>query len=503
MTQLVAHQKQYVLGPAPVRHRSDWVVVQIADGLTLSHCPKLAVQRLRSRDGGDFWLLGLAVPVDEAGQTIAETFGSKDSSEIEAWTWFWAGRWLLISSRLCFQDATGTLAVNYRDVDGALWLSSSVALLGDHLPNAPTALRIPWRVQHAKGMDWIPAPFTTREGIFKLLPQRVIDPVSGAQRPVRSDRSDLDARDVVASFASALQAGMVNWARSGFTRLRIGLTAGLDTRTVLAAACATRIDAPSYTNLYAFMDKRDRVLPPRLAALAGIPHLFPNLAAADPQEAAIIRAVIAEHMDGAETHLSFGHFASHDHWTENGRGSSAAHGTHFGLGRCFFWPRFARVGLGEAHPTADQVLAAFAFQSSWRPEPLGHWQAAIQAWLDTLSDPVPLAPDWRDRFHLDQRLGSWNATVQSAGDFVESRMFSPANCLRLLDLLLRPEPEMRQAGALQREAIRLMAPRLLQLPINPLPISERLKRDAKRLIGPEIARRLRPLKKFLTHSAAR
>jgi hypothetical protein len=48
-----------------------------------------------------------------------------------------------------------------------------------------------------------------------------------------------------------------------------------------------------------------------------------------------------------------------------------------------------------------------------------------------------------------------------------------------------------------------MAPNLLQLPINPVPISERLKRDAKRLIGPEIARRLRPLKNLLTHSAAR
>ena len=487
----------------PVRLRPDWIAVRIAGDLFLSHCPKLVVQRLRSRDGVDFWLLGLAVPADQLGHTIAETFESKDSSEIEAWTWFWAGRWLLISRRLCCQDATGSLAVNYRDVDGAFWLSSSTALLADHLPNTPTAPRLPWCVEHAKGIDSIPAPFTTREGIFKLLPQRTIDPVSGAQRPVRSDRSDADARDVVASFASALQTVMANWARSGFTRLRIGLTAGLDTRTVLAATSAARIDAQCYTNLYAFMDRHDRVLPPRLAGLAGISHIFPNLAAADPQEAAIMRAVIAEHMDGAETHPSFGHFASHDHWTENGPGSSAAHGTCFELGRCFFWPRFARVGLGEARPTADQVLAAFTFQSSWRPEPFGHWQKAIQGWFDRLSDPVPLAPDWRDRFHLDQRLGSWNATVQRAGDLVESTAFSPANCLRLLDLLLRPEPEKRQAGALQKEAIRLMAPNLLQLPINPLPISERLKRDAKRLIGPEIARRLRPLKKFLTHSAAR
>src|SRR6185436_12906187 len=164
-----------------------------------------------------------------------EIFRSRHSSEIEGWTWFWAGRWLLISSRLCCQDASGSLAVNYREVDSSLWLSSSAALLSNYLPNAPPAPQIAWRVEHVKGMDWIPAPFTTREGIYKLLPQRAIDPVSGTQHLVRPDPTSAQPSDVVASFASALQTVMANWARSGFTRMQIGLTAGLDTRTVLAA----------------------------------------------------------------------------------------------------------------------------------------------------------------------------------------------------------------------------------------------------------------------------
>lgn len=501
MEKLVAHRKQYVLGPMPVLLRPDWISIRIARDLVLSHCPKLAVQRLQSQDGVDFWLLGLAVPADKLGHTIAEIFRSRHSSEIEGWTWFWAGRWLLISSRLCCQDASGSLAVNYREVDSSLWLSSSAALLSNYLPNTPPAPQIAWRVEHVKGMDWIPAPFTTREGIYKLLPQRAIDPVSGTQHLVRSDPTSAQPSDVVVSFASALQTVMANWARSGFTRLQIGLTAGLDTRTVLAATCATHIDARAYTNLYPFMDRRDRVLPPRLAALAGIPHIFPSLPPVDPHEAAAKRAVIAEHMDGATAHLSFGHFANHDHGAAHGPGLSAAHGTCFGLGRCFFWPKFARVGLDETPPTADQLLSAFTFQSSWRPEPIGCWQAAINRWLETLPEPVPLAPDWRDRFHLDQRLGSWNANVQRAGDFLESTAFSPANCLGILDLLLRPEPQRRAVGALQKDAIRLMAPDLLRLPINPAPISERIKRNAKRLIGPEIAQRLRPLKKFLKRIA--
>jgi len=476
--------------------------VRIAEHLILSHCPKLAVQRLKSQDGVDFWLLGLAVLADEPGRTIAEIFPSRHSSEIEGWTWFWAGRWLLVSSRLCCQDATGNLGVNHREVDGSQWLSSSPALLGDHLPNAPSAPRIAWRVQHAKGMDWIPAPFTTREGIYKLLPQRAIDPVSGTQHPVRPGPTSAEPGDLAVSFASALQTVMANWARAGFTRLRIAVTAGLDTRTVLAATCAARIDASAYTNLYPFMKRRDRVLPPRVAALAGLSHTFPKLLPVDSDEAAANRAVIAEHMDGAVAHASFGHFANYHRDAAQGSGSSAAHGACFELGRCFFWPKFARAGLGETPPTADQLLSAFMFQSSWRPEPIEHWREAIDRWLGTLPEAVPLAPDWRDRFYLDQRLASWNTNVQRAGDFVESTAFNPANCLRILDLLLRPEPRRRAVGALQEDAIRLMAPDLLRLPINPAPVSERIKRNAKRLIGPEIAQRLRPLKKFLKRVAA-
>ena len=65
MTALTAHQKQFVLGPAPVSIRPDWIAVRVAEDLVLSHCPKLPVTPLRSADGVRYWLLGLAVPADE------------------------------------------------------------------------------------------------------------------------------------------------------------------------------------------------------------------------------------------------------------------------------------------------------------------------------------------------------------------------------------------------------------------------------------------------------
>jgi hypothetical protein len=503
MAKLVTHQKQYVLGPKPVRVRSDWICETVSEGLVLSHCPKLAVQRLQSQDGIDFWLLGLAVPADEPGHTIAEIFHSKDSAEIEAWTGFWAGRWLLISQDFCWQDASGSLGVNYREVDGNIWLSSSPALLGKHLPNAPALPRIPWRIAHAKGMDWIPTPFTTREGIYKLLPQRTIDPRRRSIRPVRFVRPSRDLSEDAGVLASALKTVMINWERCDFSQRLVGLTAGLDTRTIMAAARAAAIDMRAVTTSYPFMDSCDRVLPPRLAASIGVPHVFRNLPSVPAEEVKSRSAIISEHLDGATAHPSFDHRALFDHSKMDDRQWTAANGTCFEIGRCFFWGRFANVGLGEARPNVDQILGAFAFQSSWRPEPVEAWRRALERWIDSLSDAVPLAADWRDRFYLDQRLGAWNCNVQRGNDFVEIATFNPANCLWIFYLLLQPDPVKRRDGVAQREAIHILEPRLMRFPINPLPMSERIKRNAKSLVGQQVARKLRSFRNFLKSSPAR
>ncbi len=497
MASLVAHQKQYVLGPSAVRIRPDWITRKIANGLVLSHCSRLAAQRLRSRDDREFWLIGLAVPADGIVDSLAAAFRGKDSREIETWTTHWAGKWLLISADRCWPDASNSLAVNYRRVGGALWLSNSVALLSDYLPGAPSPPRIPWQITPPKGMDWIPAPLTTREGIRLMLPQRTINPRDGAMRPVSIDRPNRNLGNVFEALADALRIVMVNWGRTPFAEKLVGLTAGLDTRTVLAAACAAKIDARTFTINFPFMHRRDRVLPPRLAAAAGLPHTFRTFPPVDDAEAKARAAAIAEHMDGAIIHPSFEHYARFEHAREGDEQRTSASGTCFEIGRCFFWNRFTLAGLSERRPTGDQILQAFAHASSWRPEPVESWRLAMQAWTESLSEPVPLAHDWRDRFYLDQRLGAWNSTVQRASDFT-STGFIPANCLWIFHLLLQPDPAKRRQGVAQREAIRLLAPSLLKLPINPVPLPDRLARRAKSMLGPQIRRKLRSLKQLFT-----
>ena len=81
MTTFRSHQKQFVLGPEPVRVRPDWISFQLADRVVLSCCPKLRATRLRSLDGKEYFLLGVAVLADVPA-TIPELFQTKSSSEI-------------------------------------------------------------------------------------------------------------------------------------------------------------------------------------------------------------------------------------------------------------------------------------------------------------------------------------------------------------------------------------------------------------------------------------
>jgi hypothetical protein len=479
---LLAHQKQYVLGPYPVLARPNWIAVQMAEGLFLSHCPKLRVKALRSGDGIPCWLLGLAVSAEEGEASIADIFHLKTFAEIEQWTGSWAGKWLLVSARRCWPDASGCLGVHYRRIGDDIWISSSPALLGVHLARAPEAARIPWRVVHEKGIDWIPVPFTTREGVYKLLPLRTIDPRDGSMRPVRRAAMPSIGTADIQALASTVKTIMANWGRADFSERYIALTAGFDTRTVVAAAAGAGIDFRTYTMHLPITANRDLEVSARVAACVGASHEVRRLSAIDPTEAEARAAAVAEHMDGATFHPGSQYLPLLDGGFLDHSGRVIAHGHGFDLGRCVFWFKLSNLGR-EAPPTdPEDILVSYAFHSSWRPEPADYWRRALQAWIESLSEDVALKLDWRDRFYLDQRMGAWSSNVQRLGDLFESTFFYPGNCLRVLELLLMFEPGRRMEGLPQKSVIDLLAPSLRKIPINPQPISEKLKDTARQLL---------------------
>lgn len=490
MTAFRAHTKQFLLGPKPARIWPDWTIIEMADGLFLSACPRLRATRLHTREGIAYWLLGLAILADDPGRTIAELFPSKHASEIEEWTGFWAGRWALVSADGVWPDASGCLGIHHRIVGGEVWISSSPALLGDHVPGAPSEPYIAWHVLHRTGIDWIPVPLTTRENVYKLMALRTIHPVTGDIRPVRFRAAERDEGANGHALATALKTIMTNWGRIGYRQRYLGLTAGVDTRTVLAAASAAGVVAEACTIAYPEASRADLVLPPKLAAMAGIPHkLVRKPTPPLPLPEILARAdAIAEHIDGATYHPVSSYFANGLDDFMHDAGCTMATGHILDLGRCFYWRRFANAGLGEALPTADQVLDAFFTRPTaplpfWSRHPRARWREAVQIWLDSLATPRALKLDWRDAFHLDQGSGGWESTVLRAMDVVDGTYFPAGNCIWVLHLLTRYPVEQRMASFAYTETVRELFPALAKVPINPPGRIARVKRRARRLLG--------------------
>lgn len=491
MTAFRAHTKQFLLGPSSVRIHPDWVAIELGSGLVLSVCPKLPVTRLQSRDGAVFHLLGLAVPADRPATTIAEIFPTKDASEVEDWTGFWAGKWVLIGDRCVWPDATTCIGIFHRRVGGAVWISSSPALLGEHLPEVPIAPYIAWHVRHRTGIDWIPLPLTTREEVYKMMPLRTIDPLTGVMRPVRfaaAETNDAAADD--RALATAMTTIMGNWAKLDFQDHYVSLTAGLDTRLILAATIAAGHKLPTRTVTYPEASKADLAMPPRLAAAVGVPHKLirrpdPPLALSDVLARS---SAIVAHTDGVTFHPSSAAFANglDDFMNDPRRTMTIGH--CFALGRCYYWRRFGNAGLREAPPSADQLLDAFYTHSYdphpfWSSHPRARWREAMQLWLDSLAEPRALKLDWRDAFQLDQFQGGWGSAIHRHLDINDGHYFLPGNCLWVFHLLMRDPVEKRAVAFAHRNAIRILSPALAQVPTNPPSPARRVKRVVKSLLG--------------------
>jgi hypothetical protein len=461
---ITAHRRQFVIGPAFVAVEPDWERHDLAPGLVLSRSPALPIAELRTGDGQNCLLLGLAVSAEADLQQASPAQTITDLARISS---FWAGKWALISAERCWNDAMGILGLYYREVDGVTWLGSSPAVLGKYLP-APLAPLIPWDVLHRRGMDWIPAPLTSREGIFRLMPQRFIEPLTGKIHVLPGLPQDGPTAAVT------LVQTMRNWGAvsNGSERL-VTLTGGLDSRTVLAAAVAAGVDCIALTGVADRTAWADRKLPPKLARTAGVRHRWQRNDQQDVAERQRRLTIAAEQMDGLFIHPVWESFASARMDQRHDRGGLAS-GHTFEVCRCYYWRKL----IEPAQLPVDDLLAAFF--KGFRPKPYDRWRQALEIWQSSLADEVPLQMDWRCRFYLDQR-GAWLSQVRRAADLSPELDFYPANSLWFMKRMFEVPAEERIGGKLQLSLIGEMAPALAAYPVNPLPPMRRILRFVKKV----------------------
>jgi hypothetical protein len=462
------HQRQFIICPTPWKVSPDWQVVTVKGVGYLSHCPLLPVQRVLAKDECEYILIGIAVQTDPSRPSPLKEL-QNPLERVEDLTQSWAGRWALIANGTLMTDTISSLGCYYSFQRGHTEVSSSVALLR----SAETAIFDDRKLELGVGVEWYVAPLTRFVGIRRLLASQQLELNTGEISPKRLFRTvELTNEQALEQVEQSLVTATANVAKTS-SSVWLPLTAGFDSRLLLAAAFRAGIKVQCYTFWYRDMTHADLTLPPNLAARAGCKHALIRPGKCEDWKERVFAAHTsdgwADHDGDFLCRGQWEHFGSHDIIL---RGA----GMEVGCPRARFHFS-APEGDPWRVPPAGQILA----ERGQTPTP-----ALVQAFEEwrawTEATPHP-EMDWRDRFYVEQRLGTWASSNEQAVDLAPGHRVFLSNSGTYMSSVLQMPESIRCGSTHQVELIRRMAPSLLDYPFNPRdPLPRRIPKSIRRRV---------------------
>jgi hypothetical protein len=241
----------------------------------------------------------------------------------------------------------------------------------------------------------------------------------------------------------------------------VPVTAGRDSRLVLAAALRAGIDFEAMTG--GAPDSPDVLGAAELCRAAGIAH---HLAPPDPHGDPWSATAEAARILGLGTSgtASLGDASGFPLGPRPGPPVLWHTGQGGEIARAYY--------RGAAGGDRDAVVAGlervFCGRRTGRSEPLAEpgrasVRGAIEAWADARLAAGARVEDLPDLFYLDERMGSWAGPTHGALEWVQDST-APLWSSRLLAHMLGGSPEQRAAEAFHDAVLRELAPELVDVP---------------------------------------
>lgn len=463
----VLHWGQFLLGPEDVELPAGWVSRRLSNGAWLGTHPELPVHRATAGES-ELVLIGYVLdprePEATDTQILERLLRETDSlSQLLRASAGLGGRWALVAftrdGAHAFTDALGLRQVFHTRAaeHGGVWVMSQPGLalecLGSSFDPAAVAFVDSYAFRAAPEYRW-PGAESPVAGLRHLLPNHVLDLCTGQVARYWPD-GPLDPLRPSEAIERAVELlrGLVHAAALRY-ELALSLTAGLDSRLVLAAARDVRERLSYVTVRQARMpDHHDDIrVPARLLARIGLPHEVIRARAAMSASFswAYKRNVLYAHDHyGADAEAILQHF---------GRRKIAMTGSGAEVGRCSFR---RELPLSDYRRITAGHLAHL--QRMYHP----YARRCFEEWL---ADAAPRANvKLLDLFEWEQGHGNWLAMTQLEFDTAWRDIFTPYNCRELLTTFLAAPERLRSAPdyPLFKQMIRHLWPELLCEPINP------------------------------------
>lgn len=457
-----AYPGQFILGPEVPSPFRSWPALEIDGGLTLVSHPGLNIKHIR-RGGKVLVLIGYlldpAEPDKDDNRILLELFDAiEEATDITHRTEDLAGRWIMIAAvdqeAVLVHDAAGTRRVVYTGGPRpqALWCASQPSILAEFLDLRFDRQALSYIRSHGYRSSydgkWWPGMETPFSGVHRLLPNHSLNLKTGlcARYWPNGDLQQRDSEEVVLLAAETL-AGLIRGA-AGRYELTLLITAGMDSRTILAA-CRPLRDQLDYLSIMTHRDDiQDCEIPARLLASYGCRH---NVAVAGSRPSRRFWKVYRRncllanraYAVNAEAILPF---------LRQQRVAVTGHVAE--IGQAYYSPE------GRSRDEAGPEQLAALTGRKMHP----YVGRAYDQWIEDAAHRhnVPLL----DLFYWEQRMGSWLASWTLEYDLIWRDVLHPFNCRKLLAAMLGVEVKLRQKhdNRLLRAVVCRLWPELLDFP---------------------------------------
>lgn len=471
--QLWPFVSQFILGPVYADHLSDWRRVSVADRLKLTLHPALSCTQVRDGDR-ELTLLGELLdplaPDATNGDILRTLLTHRTRTGLLEASARYGGRWLLIAAHgvetFLFHDALGLRQAFYTDptLTGGLWVMSQPGIALGMLPLTPDEQALAYTdtqtFRCTQEYRWPTAASPFKE-LKHLLPNHWLDLATGrCQRYWPSAPLESLSVDTAVDRLMVLLPGLVQAAVARYD-VALSLTAGIDSRMVLAAARGVidRVRIMSLRQGRQPDHHPDIEIPARLLGRLGLTHdVVRANASMSPEFALQFKRNVHQ------AHDHYGHDAE-ALLQRYGRRYVAFTGSGAEVARCAF---HSKLPLANRARLTPETLAWLEYGSThpFLVAQFAEWQRGAEQ------------PHMRmlDLFEWEQG-STWLAMVQLEFDVAWRDIFTPYNCRAILGTLLSV-PERYRSGdsRLCRTFIERAWPALMKEPINPHKRIGRLKR---------------------------
>ncbi|MFP4163571.1 MAG: hypothetical protein ACLFQB_06730 [Chitinispirillaceae bacterium] len=463
------HRRQYLLGPEYASGLQDWNRLCLGEGVMLTVHPDLNVTRVNEGDSV-LVLLGFIFdplhPERDDGQILESVLGdSRRPERLYDELDGMGGRYVLISrygnSWRILNDAAGFRQVFYHvDKRKRLWCAGELSLLVENcaLEVDPELRREFFSLPLFTSTQefWYPAGLTMYHGAYRLQPNHYLDMNTfrivryWPRGPIRSYSVDTSIEYVCSVLKGLMECAVNRFDTS------LAVTAGLDTRIVLAACRDIRERLHYFTHTHPLLAQNgeDITIPASILNSFGLVHnLVPEMQLGDDREFSSVmdRSVVTSRKSKV-----INAYTMYRYFQKLGREYVVTNGVGGEMTRNFYFvPPLLKIN--------GELLSRLA----------GMWGSALAGelfgrWLEDARSRVHTRDHLLDLFYWEQRTGSWAAQSYSEYD-IAFESFSPLNCRKLVEVSMGVRSSYRSPPRCRfhRDLIARMWPELLSWEINP------------------------------------